>query len=131
MNIKSDLYKQHLLNLAKNPQNYGLLSESDFCSSQINPSCGDSITVCGLIKDNKILRVQFEGSGCVISLAMASLLTGYVAEMTLDVVLKLDEQVVEELLQMSLGINRLQCGMLSVIALQQGVRTYKESQGAY
>ncbi len=127
MNNRSDLYKHQLLDLAKNPRNYGLASDADFCSRQINPSCGDSVTVCGFIVDKKVSNVRFEGSGCVLSLAMTSLLTDYVVNMTIDEVLGLDEQVVEKLLQISLGINRLQCGMLSVIALQQGLSGYKES----
>lgn len=127
MDNRSDLYKRQLLDLAKNPRNRGLVAGVDFSSQQINPSCGDSITVCGFIQGGKVSRAFFEGSGCVLSLAMASLLTDYVADKTIDEILDLDEQIVEKLLQISLGINRLQCGMLSVIALQQGLRKYKES----
>lgn len=127
MNNRSDLYKHQLLALAKNPRNYGLVSGADFSSCQINPSCGDSVTVCGFIKDERVSDARFEGSGCVLSLAMASLLTDYVKGMTVDEILNLDEQIVEKLLQISLGINRLQCGMLSVIALRQGLSKYKES----
>jgi NifU-like protein involved in Fe-S cluster formation len=127
MDNRSDLYKHQLLDLAKNPRNYGLMPGTDFCSHQMNPSCGDSVTVCGFIQDGKVSSARFEGSGCVLSLAMTSLLTDHVVDMAIDEILNLDEQVVEKLLQMSLGINRLQCGMLSVIALQQGLRKYKES----
>ncbi len=127
MNNRSDLYKKDLLNLAKNPQNYGLIVPADFCSQQINPSCGDSVTICGFIKDGKITDIRFEGSGCVLSIAMTSLLTVYAQGMVVQEILALDDQIVEKLLQMSLGINRLQCGMLSVIALQQALLKYKQS----
>lgn len=124
---RSDLYRQHLLDLAKNPRNYGLIKDADFVSQELNPSCGDSVTICGSIEDNKLKNVRFEGSGCVLSLAMASLLTDYVSGLSVQETLSLDEQIVEKLLQMPLGINRLQCGMLSVFAVKQGVLKYKSS----
>jgi nitrogen fixation NifU-like protein len=127
MDNRLDLYKHQLLDMAKNPRNYGLMPDADFCSRQMNPSCGDLVTICGFIQDKTILSTRFEGSGCVLSLAMASLLTDHVVGMTIEQVLSLDEQTVEKLLQISLGINRLQCGMLSIIALQQGLRKYQDS----
>lgn len=127
MDNRSDLYKHQLLDLAKNPRNYGLMPGVDFCSQKLNPSCGDSVTIGGFIQGSNLSNMCFEGSGCVLSLAMASLLTDHVIGMNIDEVLALDEQIVEKLLQMSLGINRLQCGMLSVIALQQGLSKYKDS----
>lgn len=115
----------YLLDLAKKPKNYGLLSRSDFCSHQVNPSCGDSMAVCGLIEEDKIWQARFEASGCVLSIAMASLLTEHITGMTVQDALLLNDQTVEQLLKIPLGINRLQCGMLSVIALQAGLRKYK------
>jgi len=126
MNHRSDLYKHHILDLAKNPSNYGLILEADFVSKKLNPSCGDVITICGFVENGNMQNVRFEGSGCVISIAMASLLTDFVQNKPLQDILLLDENTVEQLLSMSLGINRLQCGMLSVLALQDGVRNFIE-----
>lgn len=120
-----DLYKHELLDHAKNPRNYGLIPQADFCSAQLNPSCGDSVTVCGFVQDDKIIKVSFEGAGCVLSLAMASKLTSYVVAMSIDQVLLLDDCTVEQLLGLELGINRLQCGLLSIKALHQGLREFR------
>lgn len=119
----SDLYKHELLDHAKNPRNYGLAPEADFCSRQLNPSCGDSVAVCGFIEHGLIQKMQFEGAGCVLSLAMASKLTEHVVGMPLERVMQLDDATVEYLLGLELGMNRLQCGLLSIRALQQGVQT--------
>jgi nitrogen fixation NifU-like protein len=129
MNHRSDLYKHHILDLAKNPHNYGLVAGADFFSKRLNPSCGDVITMCGFIKDAAVKNVRFEASGCVISIAMASLLTDFVQNMPLSQTLHLDEQIIEQLLEMQLGINRLQCGMLPVFALQEGVKNFMSQKG--
>lgn len=117
---------QHELQFhAKNPSNLGLLPDMDFLSGEHNPSCGDSVLIGGCIKDGKITKLCFQGSGCVISIAMASKLTLAVIGMSLDQVKKLDEQFVEQLLGLSLGLNRLKCGLLSIMALQQGILSYQ------
>jgi len=128
MNSKNDLYKYDLMDHAKTPRNYGLMSEVDFCVKQQNLSCGDSVTMCGQIDQGKVKKLSFEGSGCVLSMAMASKLTEHLVAKSLDEIMQLDDQVVELLLGMELGINRLQCGLLSVVAVKQGIREYLQQQ---
>ena len=126
---KNDQYliQQDLQFHAKNPLNFGLLSDLDFLSDQQNPSCGDSVVVGGMIQDGKIKKLCFQGSGCVISIAMASKLTQALIGMDIDEIEKIDETLVESLLGLSLGPNRLQCGLLSIIALQKGIFIYQKS----
>ena len=123
--IDSYLNQQDLLDHAKNPLNYGVLEKCDFTSGEYNPSCGDSVSIYGIVSNNVLKQVRFEGKGCVLSLAMASKLTEYVTNLQIEEILQLDEQIVEKLLRMHLGPNRMQCGMLSVIALQKGLESYK------
>jgi len=124
-NYRADLYRQDLIDHSKNPRNYGLFLGCDFVSDQYNPSCGDSVKICCSVDGNKITRVSFEGSGCVLSMAMASKLTEVVVGMSFDQVLELDETTVEKLLGTTLGLNRLKCGLLSIMALQKGVQIYQ------
>jgi len=128
MNPKNDLYKYDLMDHAKNPRNYGLMSGASFCVKQQNLSCGDSVTMCGQIGQGSLIKLSFEGSGCVLSVAMASKLTEHLIGKTLDEILLLDDQIVELLLGMELGINRLQCGLLSVAAIKQGIHEYLQRQ---
>lgn len=125
-NTGLDLYKYDLVEHSKNPRNYGLLQHYDFLSGQHNPSCGDVVKVCGIVVDNRITKVTFEGSGCVLSMAMASKLTDFVVGMSLDEASTLDEQTVQQLLGIKLGLNRLQCGLLSIMALAKGISEYKK-----
>lgn len=120
-----NLYEQEILDHYQNPRNFGLLSHFDFISPTYNPSCGDSVTMCGTIKDNVLTKLAFEGKGCVLSLAMASKLTLFAQGKTLEELLECNEDLVEQLLKTQLGIKRMQCGMLSLQALQKGINLYK------
>lgn len=125
-NQKSYLKQQDLLEHAKNPQNYGLLAVCDFISVEHNPSCGDSVTICGIVSGGILCNIRFEGKGCMLSLAMASKLTEFVKDKPLAEVLALEQGIVEELLGIELGPNRIQCGMLSIIALKSALLSYQK-----
>jgi nitrogen fixation NifU-like protein len=120
-----NLYEQDILDHYQNPRNFGLLTTFDFISPLYNPSCGDSVTICGTIDGNIVTALAFEGKGCVLSLAMASKLTLFGQGKTLDELLACNEELVEQLLKTQLGIKRMQCGMLPLQALQKGINLYK------
>lgn len=119
-----NLYEQDILDHYQNPRNFGLQSDFDFISPLYNPSCGDSVTLCGSIKDNVVTKLTFQGKGCVISLAMSSMLTVFAQNKTIDDILAYNDDLVGQLLKTQLGIKRMQCGMLSVQALQNGLKSY-------
>ena len=121
----NNLYEQDILDHYQNPRNFGLMSTYDFISPSYNPSCGDSVVVCGTIKDGIVTGFTFEGKGCVLSLAMASMLTVYAKNKKLEDLLSCDEELVGELLKTQLGIKRMQCGLLSLQALQKGIKLYQ------
>lgn len=124
---KSYLSRQRLLEHSSSPLNFGKFDPADFSSGQHNPSCGDSVALTGIVRAGRLEDIRFEGKGCILSVAMASMLTEHVKGMSLEDVLKLNEEIVEQLLGLTLGPNRLQCGMLSVTALQTGIKDYKKS----
>jgi len=116
-----NIYQQDLLDHYQHPKNFGILPKYDFISPIYNPSCGDSVTICGIIKDGILTQISFEGKGCILSIAMASKLTEFAQGKTTDTILEQNEELVEQLLKMELGIKRIQCGMLSIMALQKGI----------
>lgn len=120
-----NLYEQEILDHYQNPRNFGLLPSFDFISPRYNPSCGDSVTICGIIKGDRVVTISFEGKGCVLSLAMASMLTVFCQDKNSDEVLSYNEDLVGQLLKTQLGIKRMQCGMLSLQALQNGIKLYQ------
>ncbi len=123
-----NLYEQKILDHYQNPRNFGLLQVFDFISPVYNPSCGDSITMSGTVVNDVVISLGFEGKGCVISLATASLLTVFAQDKTLDEILNYNDELVGQLLKTQLGIKRMQCGMLSLQALQNGLKLYRKNR---
>jgi len=80
-----DLYRELILDHARNPRNFGRLQEATHTAQGINPLCGDKLTMYVSVDANGFIRAtSFEGSGCAISMASASLLTDIVVGMTVD-----------------------------------------------
>lgn len=121
------LYQQELLEHYKNPRHKGKIVNPDISSGVLNPSCGDSVQVQAKVKDNKIAEIKFQGSGCVISQAVASMLTEQILGKDLDSILKLDKNFMLSLVKIPLGPNRLRCALLALEALHKGINKYKES----
>ncbi len=70
-----DLYQEVILDHNKRPRNFGVLEEADRTAEGYNPLCGDKLTLY-LRFDGEVIRdVRFDGSGCAISKASASLMT--------------------------------------------------------
>ena len=75
MDIK-ELYKEIILDHGKNPRNFGKCNGYNADASGHNPLCGDKVHIYAkLDKEKKIEDLSFEGEGCAISLASASILT--------------------------------------------------------
>ena len=70
-----DFYREEILEHWQNPQNFGKIVGADLIIEQVNPLCGDEVTFYFKVKKGKIEKVAFEGSGCAISVASASLLS--------------------------------------------------------
>ena len=76
MSDLSELYQEVILDHNKRPRNYGTLADANRVARGHNPLCGDKLHLFLEIGDDGIVRdASFEGSGCAISLASASLLT--------------------------------------------------------
>lgn len=74
-NNLDSLYRQVIMDHYKSPRNYGTLSDNALTLEMNNPTCGDRIEVHLMIEDDRIKDVKFEGEGCSISLASASMMT--------------------------------------------------------
>jgi nitrogen fixation NifU-like protein len=70
-----ELYQQVILDHNKSPHNFKELKEANRASAGHNPLCGDHITLYLNLKDDRIEDIAFQGSGCAISKASASLMT--------------------------------------------------------
>ena len=74
MDIK-DLYRDVILDHNKRPRNFGRLVPCDSSADGHNPLCGDQLTVSVRLAGDRISDVKFDGHGCAISVASASLMT--------------------------------------------------------
>ena len=74
MDLK-DLYRDVILDHNRRPRNFGRIEPSDSHAEGHNPLCGDRLTVWLRLKDDRIEDIRFEGKGCAISTASASLMT--------------------------------------------------------
>ena len=74
-----DLYQEVILDHNKRPRNFGNLDDADHVAEGNNPLCGDQLKVYIKMDGDRVVQIRFEGSGCAISTASASLMTEIVA----------------------------------------------------
>jgi nitrogen fixation protein NifU and related proteins len=70
-----DLYQEVILDHNKRPRNFRVMAEANHHADGHNPLCGDRVTVFVRLAGDRIEDVSFQGSGCAISKASASLMT--------------------------------------------------------
>ncbi len=88
----SDLYQQVILDHNRRPRNRGKLPTANRSAHGDNPSCGDQCDVYIRLDGNKIDDISFDGSGCAISMASASLMTTQLKGRTAEEATRLYEQ---------------------------------------
>ena len=71
----NDLYQQVILDHSKSPRNFHKLERANCTAEGHNPLCGDNVTLYLVVEDDVIKEISFQGSGCAISKASASILT--------------------------------------------------------
>ncbi len=71
----NDLYEEVILDHCKNPRNFKALPEANRKAEGYNPLCGDKVTVYLKLESGVVQDISFEGIGCAISTAAASLMT--------------------------------------------------------
>jgi nitrogen fixation NifU-like protein len=74
----TDLYQEVVLDHGKRPRNFGPLPAETHHAEGLNPLCGDHLTVHARLDAGLVAEIKFEGSGCAISKASASVMTGVV-----------------------------------------------------
>ena len=79
-----ELYQTVILDHNKNPRNFRTPESANRSARGDNPLCGDKITVHATVEGDRVEDVAFEGSGCAISTASASLMTQAVKGLSLD-----------------------------------------------
>ncbi len=113
--MDDELYREYILEHYKHPHNWGTLEHADLEAQDLNPLCGDELHVqLALDSDGKVAEVAFDGHGCAISQASASMLSDEIKGMAPDELLKLDRNSVLDLLGIDISATRMKCAMLSL-----------------
>ena len=115
-----DMYRELILDHARNGRNWQLIENPDIDHEEHNPLCGDRLHLTLKVEDGVIKAVGWEGEGCAISQASASMFGEQLVGMKLDEAMKLDKQVVLENIGIPLTINRVKCATLSLKTLIVG-----------
>lgn len=113
-----EMYKENVLDHFKNPRNFGALTDCKI-EKGLNPLCGDQIELFIKINDNKIEDIKFNGHGCAISQASASLLTEHIKNKDLNEVKQVTEETIKELLGIPISYMRIKCANLSLKTLKK------------
>lgn len=116
-----NLARETILDYYRNPRNRGRLDNPTLSHQETNPTCGDVVRVEMQVEDGRVAQVRFDGRGCAISQAAASILTEMVEGKMLDEARHISEQQMLDALGIPLGHTRLKCALLGLKALKVGV----------
>ncbi len=137
-NKLDQLYRSVIMDHYKNPRNKGVIEESSITVDMNNPTCGDVIHLTLQIEDGIVQNAKFEGDGCSISMASASMMTQIVKGKKVDEALKaasvfsdmmlgkdVDDSIdlgdIEALAGVSKFPARIKCATLAWKAMEKGV----------
>jgi nitrogen fixation NifU-like protein len=118
-----DLYRENILEHYKRPHNWAPpapeLDRADLEFSDLNPLCGDELTVrLAVGDDGRIEDIRFSGHGCAISQAAASMASDEVKGMKVEELMALDRSFVLDLLGIDISATRMKCALLSLKVLK-------------
>jgi nitrogen fixation NifU-like protein len=119
------MYKEIILDYYKNPRNRGSLESPQAKAKDSNPLCGDVVEMQLKFEDGKVSDIKFNGDGCAISQASASMLTEMVMGKTIDEVRKLDKvALLDNLGSPNLGAVRIKCALLPLKVMKTALYQY-------
>lgn len=134
-----NLYADIILDLWRNPQNFGELENPDLEAYELNPLCGDEIRIQLKLKPTanrlqttavngrqfaEVARAAFTGNGCAISTASASILTEFIKGKKLIELAKLTEKDIISFLEIEISAQRLKCAILPLITLKKAIANF-------
>jgi nitrogen fixation NifU-like protein len=123
--LSDDIYREIILDHYRNPRNKGRIADADVSIHDSNPLCGDEIDIHLKVDGDTIRDIKFEGRGCAISQASASMLTEMVNGKPLTSVKGLTkDDILENIGLTNLGPARIKCALLSLKVLKLGMVKY-------
>ena len=118
-----DLYQEVIVDHNRSPRNFGKLEHPDRTAEGFNPLCGDKLNLYLKLDGDRISDVSFDGSGCAISVASASLMTDALKGKTLEEAETVFNSF-HNLLTENKPLDDTEVGKLGKLAALLGVRDY-------
>ena len=116
-----DMYRELILDHARNQRNWSLLDPNDFDHEESNPLCGDHLRLTLRMDEaSTITEIGWDGEGCAISQASASMFGEELLGMSLFEARRIDKQQLLENIGLRLSINRVKCALLPLKVLVVG-----------
>jgi nitrogen fixation NifU-like protein len=119
--MTDDLYRDYILDHYKRPRNFGELDSPDLQAHEHNPLCGDELQVQIKVSDGRISDLRFQGHGCAISQASASIASEELKGMPLEEVGRLDADWALDLLGIPVSATRRKCALLGLKVVRGAV----------
>jgi len=110
----SKAYNERLMDHYHNPRNFGRLDNPALSHQESNRMCGDRIQIDADVKDGRITDIRFEGRGCAISIAAASILTDMLKGQSLEDLKSLDKEQMLDAIGVPLKRTRINCALLGL-----------------
>lgn len=114
-------YREYILDHYRNPRNYGKLEQPSVHSEDSNPLCGDQLGMDLKVEGDRIAEVRFQGRGCAISQAAASMLSEMIEGKSVEEVVELGKDDILEALGVPISPARTKCAFLSLRVLHRGL----------
>ena len=121
------IYSQILDDHYREPRNFGRMEDPDVQVTETNPTCGDTISLFIKVKDGNLAEISYVASGCLISVASASILSEKATGSSLKEIRAMTKNDVLKNLGLKLGPAREKCALISYDALMKAIDRYNSS----
>jgi nitrogen fixation NifU-like protein len=118
------LFLDYILDHYHNPRRRGRIEDADVVLKGGNPGCGD-VVIIYIKRDGEKLEISFEGEGCTISQACASIVCEYANGKSAEEILKIDYKFLEENIGEEVLKTRFKCATLALDTLKEAIRGLK------
>lgn len=121
-------YIENLLDYYQNPRNKGRIEDATVSVSGGNPGCGDVVTMYVSVEDGKAKQISFEGQGCTISQAGASMVAEKYEGESLETIEQASTDDMIDEMGREVVISRVRCATVGIGTLKGAIQQYRRDQ---
>ena len=122
---EQEMYKENIIDYYKHPRNKEELKDFTCKHKELNPICGDEITLYLKIEKGKIKKASYTGKGCAISQASISMLTEKLKDMPIKDAKELKKEDIFDMLGIPISFVRTKCALLSLKTVSKSLEEQK------